>query len=362
MADEDSFFVPEYSLNEGSGPYEVGAQVEAQYLEDEQWYTAEVIEILPDEEIYVVVFLEYGNEQECTVDMLRPRPKPVAKPPAKAVAPPAKAAAPPAKVVPPASKLVMAKLKDSLLDDEDEDDLVEQRASAAREAAKKKVEAAKKPVATAAAVARVDPPVKKATPELPRKAAGTTTTAASGVKKPTPDVPRKSGTAPTRRQLAEQRRKAGKNKGASAAYDDDVSVLHGVDDLNAIVESAECELFASLGELEQASSAVDLMALASTLSELAVLPCTPAADAAGFWKSAFAAAERARESEPDSTGVLTQAGHLHLRHALVLTQQQKKDGNEEFDKAVAQVCLMYLYLFLFFLDVKNLFSPVPTSV
>jgi tetratricopeptide (TPR) repeat protein len=331
MADDDSFAAQDYSLTEGESDqtFAIGMHVLAQYMEDSEWYDAEIIEFIEDEEIWVVVFTEYGNEQECTAEMLQH--KPVAKPAPKAAvkaAPAAKTAA--------TKKLVMVA---SLLDDDDVDE-IEKEEEAKRKAAddaKRKAEAeeAKKKAADdikkaaerkAAEEASKKKPAPvapaKRTPDLPRK---------------TGDVARKSGAPPTRRQLAEQRRKTGKSHISSQAYDDDDSVLHGVDDINVIVEKSECDLFLALDKLENASSSLDVIVLASTLSELAVLPCTPAADAEGYWKQAFDAANRAVEGEPESTGILTQAAHLHLRYGLYWKQQgQQQKAQSSLKEAVTK--------------------------
>jgi hypothetical protein len=58
-------------------------------------------------------------------------------------------------------------------------------------------------------------------------------------------------------------------------YDDDESVLHGTDDIEALLATAEADLFERLRRFETGSSAADLLSLATTASDLAVLPSTP---------------------------------------------------------------------------------------
>jgi hypothetical protein len=36
-----------------------------------EWYEAEIVDYNEIEEVYIVVFTEYGNEAECTIDQLR---------------------------------------------------------------------------------------------------------------------------------------------------------------------------------------------------------------------------------------------------------------------------------------------------
>ncbi len=52
--------------------YAVGEVCEAQYLEDLLWYAAKVEFADPAARKYVVVFTEYGNQQECTLAQIRP--------------------------------------------------------------------------------------------------------------------------------------------------------------------------------------------------------------------------------------------------------------------------------------------------
>ncbi len=346
MAEDDSFAVSEFSLNDDQHlPFAVGQFVMAQYMEDSEWYRAEIIEHDEIEDVFVVVFTEYGNEQECTVDMLQ----------------------------------------HIAGDDEQE----EERAEAARkqqeakeeEERKKKAAAAKKPPAkrASAAVTVDDPfgedvpavapkkkaepvaaPAAKKSPEPPRKSVAAAEPAAAPTVKKSPEPPRKSVIAPPvgRREAAEKRRKQGKGKPASSTYDDDESVLHGVDDIDAIVETAEGELFASLDKLEKSKSGQDLVMLASTLSELAVLPCTPASDAKELWNKALGAASRALQADPESTGVMTQSAHLLLRSALYLAASGDGEGAElafqeaatkyrsVFDLAPVRIVLKYIVLAL----------------
>ena len=46
-----------------------GDHVLALYTEDEQYYEADILEVVGQE--YLVVFTEYGNEQFCSPDMLK---------------------------------------------------------------------------------------------------------------------------------------------------------------------------------------------------------------------------------------------------------------------------------------------------
>jgi hypothetical protein len=50
--------------------YAVGAMIEAQYLEDNEWYVAKVTGFTPEGH-YSVMFLEYGNHQECVPERVR---------------------------------------------------------------------------------------------------------------------------------------------------------------------------------------------------------------------------------------------------------------------------------------------------
>lgn len=50
--------------------YAVGESIWAMWDEDSKWYLAQVSEKLPDGK-YRVTFTEYGNEQVCSADMMR---------------------------------------------------------------------------------------------------------------------------------------------------------------------------------------------------------------------------------------------------------------------------------------------------
>lgn len=52
--------------------YAVGEVCEAQYLEDLLWYAAKIEFADPAARKYVVVFTEYGNQQECSLAQIRP--------------------------------------------------------------------------------------------------------------------------------------------------------------------------------------------------------------------------------------------------------------------------------------------------
>lgn len=52
--------------------YKTGEACEAQYLEDLLWYAAKVEFADPVARRYVVIFTEYGNQQECTLAQIRP--------------------------------------------------------------------------------------------------------------------------------------------------------------------------------------------------------------------------------------------------------------------------------------------------
>ncbi len=158
--------------------------------------------------------------------------------------------------------------------------------------------------------------------------------------------------------MAEKRRKQGMGKKATLAYDDNDSVLHGVDNIDEIIATAESELFASLDKLERAKSGQDLVSLASTLGELAVLPCTPQQDVEEYWTKALAAAARALQVESKSTAILTQAAHLYLRRGLYLVAGSEMEGAEAafeeaatkyrnvFDLAPVRIVLKYIVLAL----------------
>lgn len=50
--------------------YEIGSTIEAQYTEDNEWYVAQVKAHTPEGN-YDVMFIEYGNHQECAPNMVR---------------------------------------------------------------------------------------------------------------------------------------------------------------------------------------------------------------------------------------------------------------------------------------------------
>ena len=52
--------------------YAVGETCEAQYLEDLLWYSAKIEFADPANRKYAVLFLEYGNQQECSLAQIRP--------------------------------------------------------------------------------------------------------------------------------------------------------------------------------------------------------------------------------------------------------------------------------------------------
>ncbi len=56
--------------------YEVGATIEGQYAEDQEWYVAQVNAHTPEGN-YFITFVEYGNHQECTPAMVRDLTVPV---------------------------------------------------------------------------------------------------------------------------------------------------------------------------------------------------------------------------------------------------------------------------------------------
>jgi hypothetical protein len=56
--------------------YEVGAMIEAQYAEDQEWYVAQVNAHTPEGN-YFVTFVEYGNYQECAPSSIRDLTVPV---------------------------------------------------------------------------------------------------------------------------------------------------------------------------------------------------------------------------------------------------------------------------------------------
>lgn len=196
---------------------------------------------------------------------------------------------------------------------------------------KKEEEDRKKKEAEAAKKKKEEEDKKKKAPEPPAKK--------EDAKKPMPTVPDKRGS--SRREAADKRRKAGKKAKASHAYDDYDSVLHGVDDIDAIMESSEADLFAALEKYEKAKSANDLQQLASTLMELAALPCTPDADAKGYWKQALESSARAVSLESSNSNIVTQAAHLLLRHGLYLSIKGDAEGSEEaFANAVEKYMMV----------------------
>ena len=126
------------------------------------------------------------------------------------------------------------------------------------------------------------------------------------------------------------------------AYDDDDSVLCGVDRIEDVIDHAECVLFGELDKLEKARSPLDLMLLASTLCELAVLPCTPADDAEAYWEKAKEASARAQQGAPDESGIATQAAHVVLRQALMLSLSDRPDEADElFNEAAESIGLFW---------------------